>query len=257
MAFCLSVLGAVAWQTMRYDEAIELLERGLELTRAIPFPGGMSPLVDHLGDIARERGEFTRALDYYRQALPFWIESQDPHGAADSLAGFAAALEGLQQPETATTLLAAAAAYERLGFPRSCHSKALNEDTMARLREILGQERYEIAWQNGHSMPLDTALRAALDVQLTEMPVATAVPSPVSMLPVDESGLKQFGLTRREIEILQCLYEGRTKAEIGEALSISPRTAGTHIANIYGKLGVSSRAAAVATVQRAGGGPSN
>jgi len=48
----------------------------------------------------------------------------------------------------------------------------------------------------------------------------------------------------------------RTNAEIGEALSIGPRTAGTHIANIYGKLGVSSRAAAVATVLRADGGPS-
>jgi len=255
MAFCLSVLGAVARQTMRYDKAVELLERGLELTRAIPFPGGMSPLVDHLGDIARERGEVTRALDYYRQALPFWIESQDPHGAADSLAGFAAALEGLQQPETATTLLAAAAAYERLGFPRSRHSKALNDDTMTRLRAALGQERYENAWQNGHSMPLDMALRAALDVQLTEMPVATAVPS-FAALPVDETGLKQFGPTRREIEILQYPYVGRTNAEIGEALSISPRTAGTHIAHIYGKLGVSSRAAAVATVLRAGGGSS-
>ena len=255
MAFCLSVLGAVARQTMRYDEAIGLLERGLELTRSIPYPGGMSPLVDHLGDIARERGEFERALDYYRQALPFWIELQDPHGAADSLAGFAAALEGLQQPERSTRLLgAAAAAYDRLGFPRSRHSKALNDDTLDRLRTALGEVRFAEVWAEGQATSLDAAMRTALAFDATAS--VAAAPARDSAFPADDAALKRFGLTKREIEILQHLYEGRTNSEIGEALSISPRTAGTHIANIYGKLGVSSRAAAVATVLRARGASS-
>jgi DNA-binding NarL/FixJ family response regulator len=41
------------------------------------------------------------------------------------------------------------------------------------------------------------------------------------------------------------LVEGKSNQEIGDALFISPRTAGTHVSNILGKLGVHSRAAAV------------
>jgi DNA-binding NarL/FixJ family response regulator len=46
--------------------------------------------------------------------------------------------------------------------------------------------------------------------------------------------------------VLILVAEGKSNHEIGEALFISPRTAGTHVTNILGKLGVSTRAAAVA-----------
>jgi DNA-binding NarL/FixJ family response regulator len=55
----------------------------------------------------------------------------------------------------------------------------------------------------------------------------------------------RFGLSPREIEVLRLLVMGQSNEQIGAALFISPRTAGTHVANILGKLGVHSRAAAV------------
>ena len=45
---------------------------------------------------------------------------------------------------------------------------------------------------------------------------------------------------------------GKTNAEIGEALFISPFTAKTHVANLLGKLGVESRAAAATWAARHG-----
>ena len=48
-------------------------------------------------------------------------------------------------------------------------------------------------------------------------------------------------LSRREREILQLLASRWTDREIAEALCISYRTVTTHVANIYNKLGVSSR----------------
>jgi DNA-binding NarL/FixJ family response regulator len=60
------------------------------------------------------------------------------------------------------------------------------------------------------------------------------------------------GLSPREGEVLRLLADGRTNAEIGETLFISPRTAGTHVANILNKLGVGSRAAAVAVAHQRG-----
>ena len=52
------------------------------------------------------------------------------------------------------------------------------------------------------------------------------------------------GLTPRELEVLKLASLGMTDAAIGEALFISPRTASQHLRSVYGKLGVSTRAAA-------------
>jgi DNA-binding NarL/FixJ family response regulator len=52
------------------------------------------------------------------------------------------------------------------------------------------------------------------------------------------------GLTEREVEILRLLAQGLSNKEIGARLHISPRTAGNHIAHIYEKTNVASRAAA-------------
>ena len=52
------------------------------------------------------------------------------------------------------------------------------------------------------------------------------------------------GLTKREVEVLALLSAGKTNKQIGRQLFVSPRTVGHHIAHIYRKLGVSSRAAA-------------
>ncbi|MDF3042658.1 MAG: liaR, partial [Thermomicrobiales bacterium] len=51
---------------------------------------------------------------------------------------------------------------------------------------------------------------------------------------------------RREREVLALLCRRLSDAEIGEALSISPRTASSHVAHIYDKLGVGSRREAAA-----------
>jgi two-component system nitrate/nitrite response regulator NarL len=59
-------------------------------------------------------------------------------------------------------------------------------------------------------------------------------------------------LTRRELQVLRLLAEGRRQADIANELVISPRTVGTHIEHILGKLGVHSRAQAVAMAYRDG-----
>jgi DNA-binding CsgD family transcriptional regulator len=59
-------------------------------------------------------------------------------------------------------------------------------------------------------------------------------------------------LTRRELEVLACLERGLAAREIGIALDMSPRTAERHIANIYEKLGVKSRAELVAALAERG-----
>jgi DNA-binding CsgD family transcriptional regulator len=51
-------------------------------------------------------------------------------------------------------------------------------------------------------------------------------------------------LTDREAEVLRLVAQGLTNAQAAERLFLSPRTVDFHLRSIYGKLGVSSRAAA-------------
>ncbi len=60
------------------------------------------------------------------------------------------------------------------------------------------------------------------------------------------------GLTEREGEVLRLVSTGRTNREIADVLVLSEKTVARHLANIFGKLDVSSRAAATAFALRAG-----
>lgn len=57
-------------------------------------------------------------------------------------------------------------------------------------------------------------------------------------------------LTKREREVLELLANGLSPAQIAGLLGISPKTVGTHVEHIYAKLGVHTRAQAVASAFR-------
>lgn len=56
---------------------------------------------------------------------------------------------------------------------------------------------------------------------------------------------EEIDLTDRELEVLQAVAQGRTSKEIAYKLMVTERTIKAHLSNIYTKLGVDSRAAAV------------
>ena len=55
-----------------------------------------------------------------------------------------------------------------------------------------------------------------------------------------------FGLTAREVEVLACLAQGLSNQAIAKRLSLSIRTVEHHTASILQKMGVQTRAEAVA-----------
>lgn len=62
----------------------------------------------------------------------------------------------------------------------------------------------------------------------------------------------EFGLTPRELEILEILPSGETVTEIATRLYLSIATVKTHIGSIYRKLGVKNRVQAINKARRAG-----
>ncbi len=65
----------------------------------------------------------------------------------------------------------------------------------------------------------------------------------------DERTIK---LTKREIEVLTLVIEGRSSKDIADTLYVSKRTVDFHLANIYEKLQVSNRVQAFRRATRLG-----
>jgi ATP/maltotriose-dependent transcriptional regulator MalT len=99
---------------------------------------------------------------------------------------------------------------------------------------------------DGHA-PLLAQIRILADrarIQLRPAAGAPAAPPP-AQVPAP------YGLTGRELAVLRLVAAGRTNAEIGAELYISPKTAGVHVSNILRKLDVTSRVQAAAVAERA------
>jgi DNA-binding NarL/FixJ family response regulator len=94
-------------------------------------------------------------------------------------------------------------------------------------------------------------LREALDALARRARIALVAPTPEGPTEphVDDD---PFGLTPREREVLALVADGRTNRQIAERLFISESTAGVHVSNILGKLGVAGRGEAAAIAFRLG-----
>jgi DNA-binding CsgD family transcriptional regulator len=64
--------------------------------------------------------------------------------------------------------------------------------------------------------------------------------------------MKSKQLSQREAQVLQLVAQGATHKSIAHELGIKPYTVKNHMGNIYAKLGVNSRVAAVMRAIRQG-----
>ena len=66
------------------------------------------------------------------------------------------------------------------------------------------------------------------------------------LITIHEAGIRAFGLTGRQVEVLSLLRKRASDKDIAEKLSISSGTVHVHIARLFKKLGVHNRKQAVA-----------
>ncbi len=144
----------------------------------------------------------------------------------------------MQQHTRAARLWGAADALSEraIGAPPPRHA-ARAQDALEATRRGLGEEGFAASWAAGRALSLAEAVAEAL--QATPDAGRQSTPN----LPAALS--ERYGLTAREVEVLRLIAAGRSNPGIAETLYISPRTAQTHVQNIFTKLGVGSRAEAV------------
>jgi ATP/maltotriose-dependent transcriptional regulator MalT len=137
-------------------------------------------------------------------------------------------------PAALTTLRSAWKAWRDLEVPHAA----------ARARVLIGLACRQLGDADSAEMEFDAARQAFQ--QLESTPDVVHLDALAAAGPPTDAG----GLTGREMEVLALVATGKTNREISEDLVISEKTVARHLANIFIKLDVSSRAAATSYAYR-------
>jgi DNA-binding CsgD family transcriptional regulator len=122
-----------------------------------------------------------------------------------------------------------------VGIPGDMRRRA--EDAAHAAEAALGPEAYAAAFASGETLSVEQSLAEGLAVTAAIRPSAA-------------SSSNRPRLTRRERDVLRLVADGCTDREVAAQLCIGARTVEWHLGNAFNKLGVSTRAAAVAAALR-------
>jgi len=173
--------------------------------------------------VVGEAGDAEEAIRLARELKPQVVVMDC---AMPGLSGLAATKQILQTlPKIAILML-------------SMHS----EDTLVRQSLDAGARGYIL--KNAIDLELATAIR--------RVAAGETVLSPQLSKPAALKGERDFGLTPRELEILQLIVDGKSNKEIADQLDLSVNTVSVHRANIMDALGIHKTAELVVYAIRNG-----
>jgi ATP/maltotriose-dependent transcriptional regulator MalT len=243
--FILDQLGALAYAEGEVARAASLSEEGLRLLRQVGSASNVAVALHNLGRASRDQGDLHQAAAHYRESIALWAELGDAWFHCYALAGLASIATALGQMERAARLFGAAERLrEAVGAPVWELDQAwYNRDVVA-LRSRLGPRTFAQVWAEGRALSVAQVV--------AEAEVVAPVVGEATETGGSEDAAPTSVLTPRELDVLRLLVAGRSNPEIAEVLFVSPATVHTHVNNIYRKLGVNSRAAAVDVAHRHG-----
>jgi DNA-binding CsgD family transcriptional regulator len=227
------VAGEMGANAMDLAGAAELCDAALATFRATDHLPGITRVLQERARLAFHMSDPEKALTLTRELLAqAWEHRQLVHRHLEEIAAIAGRVG---EPEVAARLYAAAGEERRYyGVEMPPVFRAEVERGLAVVRSTLGEIAFAAAWAGGQTMPLERAVAEALAVRWSP------------------TGSTSVSLSPREREILPLLADGKTAREIGAALFLSHRTVENHVANLCAKLGVRTRAEAVAAARAAG-----
>lgn len=133
------------------------------------------------------------------------------------------------------------------------HNRQASSLSEAKIHELCdGARKLFLHYEMQRSVHLVDTLQEGLRQLAERQQTRDAAPiAPASHL-IHADYQLNLSLSRRELEVLRLVAEGRTDREVADALVLSPRTVNRHLSNIFIKLDVPGRAAAVAYAIRQG-----
>jgi len=247
VAGSLSDLALVVLEQGNDKQARALCEESLATWQQLGNKSGCAHTLSILGRLALQQGDVERATHCYHESLTLRQETGEKEGVATALEGLARVAAVRGQSKSAAQLFGAAEILRKtMGTPLPPTERASHEHAVAAVRADLDETAFAQAWAEGQAMELSQTMAAAFEVreQFTPPQAPRAVLASPTLSQAGASRTNLFGLTARELEVLQLVSLGLTDGQIAEKLVISPRTAEAHVRSFLSKLGVSSRTAA-------------
>lgn len=240
VAVALQNLGYLASLEGDMTQAVAHAQEGLMLARELGDKASIALTLCTLGEIASRLGDLAQATSWYHEGLPLAQEIENETLIGWYLIGLARVAAAERQPERAALLFGAAETRLDVKVKMNAIERADYERVVEGVRTQLSRETFAAAWAKGRNMTPEQVLDARGPAMRGEMVSAMSQPS------ISTKGRPRYpaGLTAREVEVLRLVAQGLTDAQVAERLVITPRTVNFHLTSIYGKIGVSSRAAA-------------
>lgn len=242
-ASSLNELGRAAFAQGKLDEAEGFFTKSLELARQLDYPRAMALSLHNLGNVAAERGAFDQALTLHLESIDTCLDGGDRWYLVLPLVGIARVAAERDNGAVAARLIGAAEGMSSL--PGSTLWSWVIPTDFDRMPDAVRR----LATDEAMAAPLDAGRQRSPDAAIE---LARDFASDATHDQHHGSADDDNDLTPREREILGLLVQGFTDREIGEKLFISPRTAQSHVARLFRKLDVHSRAEAVAKAIRRG-----
>ncbi|HEX4531617.1 MAG TPA: adenylate/guanylate cyclase domain-containing protein [Acidimicrobiia bacterium] len=153
---------ALAYQSSDPAHAAQLLDESLE-HQLDAWSYGRSWTLVAAGQVREALGEHAAALGAFGEVLALSRQSGERFVAPVALQGMARALRHLDRLDEAATLLGAADGLaERLAIAGGEADTAARSRAATRLRDLLGDERFDAHWHAGRTLSFDAALAAGL-----------------------------------------------------------------------------------------------
>ena len=115
------------------------------------------------------------------------------------------------------------------------------------MRGVMGRSAYDAAWAEGRAADWRDAVEQALEPTVIR---GAPLPGPWTAPAFDGATVARGGspLSQRQQEVALLVARGRTNRQIAADLVVSERTVESHVTNVLGKLGLSSRSQIVAWI---------
>jgi predicted ATPase/class 3 adenylate cyclase len=162
-AMSMMALGMTERLLGRYESARDYFEAGLVLFRRMHNKHFVNVMMSELGHIARLTGDFTRAIESYKQTIVHWQELGSRPAVAHQLECFAMIAVAQKQPQRAARLFGSAEVLrEKIGSLMKDYERTEYDPALAQLHSLLGEAYLNALWADGRKMTMDQAIQLAL-----------------------------------------------------------------------------------------------